>query len=117
MSDIDLAQRLVKHVKSNAIVLVRRGQAIGIGAGQQSRVDSVKIAIEKARRYGHALRGAVCASDGFFPFPDSVELLARAGISAVVEPGGSVRDADVVAAAKKNRLTLFFTGRRHFRHS
>lgn len=116
LADLDLAVRLAKHVKSNAIVLVRRGRAVGIGAGQQSRVDSARIAIDKARRYGHTLQGAACASDGFFPFSDSVELLSRAGVTAVVEPGGSVRDADVVAAAKKRRLSLFFTGRRHFRH-
>ncbi len=116
LSDLDLAQRIAKHVKSNAIVLVRQGQAIGIGAGQQSRVDSVRIAIDKARRYDHTIHGSVCASDGFFPFSDSVEHLARTGVSAIVEPGGSVRDADVIAAAKKSRISLFFTGRRHFRH-
>lgn len=116
VADLDLAQRLAKHVKSNAVVLVRRGQAIGIGAGQQSRVDSVRIAIDKARRYGHPLSGAACASDGFFPFADSIELLAKAGISSIIEPGGSVRDPDVVAAAKKRRVILMFTGRRHFRH-
>lgn len=116
MADLDLAQRLAKHVKSNAIVLVRRGQAIGIGAGQQSRVDSVRIAMDKARRYGHTIQGSACASDGFFPFSDSVELLARAGVTAIVEPGGSIRDPDVIAAAKKRRVSLFFTGRRHFRH-
>ncbi len=116
ISDLDLAQRLAKHTKSNAVVLVRHGQAIGIGAGQQSRVDAARIAIEKARRYGHTLQGSACASDGFFPFSDSVELLARAGVSAIIEPGGSVRDPDVVAAAKKRRVVLFFTGRRHFRH-
>lgn len=116
LADLDLAQRLAKHTKSNAVVLVRRGQAIGIGSGQQSRVDAVRIALEKARRYGHTIQGAACASDGFFPFHDSIELLARNGISAVVEPGGSVRDGDVIAAAKKHRLALFFSGRRHFKH-
>ncbi|MBI4179867.1 bifunctional phosphoribosylaminoimidazolecarboxamide formyltransferase/IMP cyclohydrolase [bacterium] len=114
--DLDLAMRLAKHVKSNAIVLVRGAQAIGIGSGQQSRVDSVKIALDKARRYGHSLQGAACASDGFFPFHDSVELLAKSGITSIVEPGGSVRDGDVVAAARKHNLALFFSGRRHFRH-
>ena len=116
LADCDMAQRLAKHAKSNAVVLVRRGQAIGIGAGQQSRVDSVRIAIDKARRYGHTIQGSVCASDGFFPFSDSIELLARTGVSVIVEPGGSLRDTDVIASAKKRRVTLFFTGRRHFRH-
>lgn len=116
MTDLDLAQRLVKHVKSNAIVLVRNGQAIGIGAGQQSRVDSVRIAIDKARRYEHTVQGSACASDAFFPFPDSIEFLARSGVTAIAEPGGSVRDGDVIAAAKKSRVSLYFTGRRHFRH-
>lgn len=115
-ADMDLAQRICKHVKSNAVVLVRNGQAIGIGAGQQSRVDSVRIAIDKARRYGHETVGSVCASDGFFPFADSVELLAKAGVTAIIEPGGSVRDDDVVAAAKKRGISLAFTGRRQFRH-
>ncbi|OGH58435.1 MAG: bifunctional phosphoribosylaminoimidazolecarboxamide formyltransferase/IMP cyclohydrolase [Candidatus Lindowbacteria bacterium RIFCSPLOWO2_12_FULL_62_27] len=114
--DLDLAQRLAKHTKSNAIVLVRRGQAVGIGAGQQSRVDSVRIAVDKARRYGHSIQGAACASDGFFPFSDSIELLSKTGVSAVIEPGGSVRDPDVIAAARKRNVTLFFSGRRHFRH-
>ncbi len=116
LADLDLAQRLVKHTKSNAVVLVRRGQSVGIGSGQQSRIDAARIAIDKARRYGHSLSGSVCASDGFFPFPDSVELLSKSGVTAILEPGGSVRDPDVIAAARNRRVTLFLTGRRHFRH-
>jgi phosphoribosylaminoimidazolecarboxamide formyltransferase/IMP cyclohydrolase len=108
--------RVVKHVKSNAIVFARDGVVVGVGAGQMSRVDSVKLAATKARDLGHSLEGTVVASDAFFPFPDGVEEAAKAGATAVVQPGGSVRDAEVVAAANRLGLAMLFTGIRHFRH-
>ena len=108
--------RVVKHVKSNAIVFARDGVVVGVGAGQMSRVDSVKLAATKARDLGHSLEGTVVASDAFFPFPDGVEEAAKAGATAVVQPGGSVRDAEVVAAANRLALAMLFTGIRHFRH-
>ena len=111
--DLVLAQRVAKAVKSNAIVLVKDGATVGIGAGQMSRVDSVEIACRKA---GDKARGAVLGSDAFFPFPDGVELAASHGVAAVVEPGGSLRDNEVIAAAQKLGVWLFFTGMRHFRH-
>ncbi len=108
--------RVVKHVKSNAIVFGRDSVAVGVGAGQMSRVDAVKLAATKARELGHSLQGAVVASDAFFPFPDGVEEAARVGATAIVQPGGSVRDADVIAAANRLGLAMLFTGVRHFRH-
>jgi phosphoribosylaminoimidazolecarboxamide formyltransferase/IMP cyclohydrolase len=108
--------RVVKHVKSNAIVFVQDGIVVGIGAGQMSRVDSVKLAATKAREMNHTLEGTVVASDAFFPFPDGVEEAARAGATAIVQPGGSVRDGEVIAAANKLGLAMMFTGVRHFRH-
>ncbi|MBI4911495.1 MAG: bifunctional phosphoribosylaminoimidazolecarboxamide formyltransferase/IMP cyclohydrolase [Acidobacteria bacterium] len=111
--DLLLAQMVAKAVKSNAIVLVRDGATVGIGAGQMSRVDSVEIACRKA---GEKARGAVLGSDAFFPFPDSIELAAAKGVTAFIEPGGSLRDHEVIAAAQKLGVWLFFTGMRHFRH-
>jgi phosphoribosylaminoimidazolecarboxamide formyltransferase/IMP cyclohydrolase len=108
--------RVVKHVKSNAIVYARENTVVGVGAGQMSRVDSVKLAATKARDLKHSLEGTVVASDAFFPFADGVEEAARAGATAVVQPGGSVRDAEVIAAANKLNLAMLFTGVRHFRH-
>jgi phosphoribosylaminoimidazolecarboxamide formyltransferase / IMP cyclohydrolase len=105
--------KVCKHVKSNAIVFVRGGQTVGVGAGQMSRVDSVKIAVMKSQL---PLAGSVVASDAFFPFPDGVEEAAKAGATAVIEPGGSVRDADVIAAADRLGLAMVFCGVRHFRH-
>ena len=111
--DLLLAQRVAKAVKSNAIVLVKDGATVGIGAGQMSRVDSVEIACRKA---GARARGAVLGSDAFFPFADGLELAASHGVTAFVEPGGSLRDSEVIAAAQKLGVWLFFTGMRHFRH-
>jgi phosphoribosylaminoimidazolecarboxamide formyltransferase/IMP cyclohydrolase len=115
-ADATLAWHVVKYVKSNAIVLVKNGATIGVGAGQMSRVDSVRIAIEKARAHGHDPRGAVLASDAFFPFADNVELAAAAGIATIVQTGGSVRDGEVIEAAQKHGITMLFTGARHFKH-
>jgi len=103
----------VKHVKSNAIVLFKDGAAVGVGAGQMSRVEAVQMAVMRA---GDRSKGAVLASDAFFPFPDGLELAAAAGVSAVVQPGGSMRDADVIAAADTAGIAMVTTGRRHFKH-
>jgi phosphoribosylaminoimidazolecarboxamide formyltransferase / IMP cyclohydrolase len=110
---LDFAWKVAKHVKSNAIVYARAGQTVGVGAGQMSRVDSVKIGAMKAVL---ALSGTVVASDAFFPFPDGVEEAAKNGATAIMQPGGSVRDADVIAAADRLGLAMVFTGVRHFRH-
>jgi phosphoribosylaminoimidazolecarboxamide formyltransferase/IMP cyclohydrolase len=110
------AWKVCKHVKSNAIVFAREGQTVGVGAGQMSRVDSVKIAVIKAATAGLALQGSVVASDAFFPFPDGVEEAGKAGATAMIQPGGSVRDAGVIAAANKLGMAMVFTGIRHFRH-
>jgi phosphoribosylaminoimidazolecarboxamide formyltransferase / IMP cyclohydrolase len=108
--------KVCKHVKSNAIVFAREGCTVGIGAGQMSRVDSVKIAVIKAATAGLSLAGSAVASDAFFPFPDGVEEAGKAGVTAVIQPGGSVRDADVVDAANKLGMAMVFSGVRHFRH-
>jgi phosphoribosylaminoimidazolecarboxamide formyltransferase / IMP cyclohydrolase len=114
--DLVFAMRVCKHVSSNAIVLAKDLQTIGIGAGQMSRVDAVRIAVEKAREFGHALHGAVLASDAFFPFADGPQLALEAGVAAIVQPGGSRRDEEVVAAIEDAGAAMVFTGRRHFRH-
>ena len=115
-ADLLFAWQIVKHVTSNAIVLARGGQTLGIGAGQMSRVDAVRIAVEKARELGHPLEGAVLASDAFFPFADGPQLALDAGIAAFIQPGGSKRDAEVTAAVASAGATMVFTGRRHFKH-
>ena len=114
--DLLFAWRVCKHVLSNAIVIAKDLQTIGVGAGQMSRVDAVRIALDKAREHGHSLEGAVLASDAFFPFPDGPELALEAGIGAIVQPGGSKRDEDVIGAVEKAGATMVFTRRRHFRH-
>lgn len=114
--DVVLAWRVVKHVTSNAIVLVRGGQTIGIGAGQMSRVDAVRIALEKARELGHPTEGSVLASDAFFPFADGPELALDAGVAVLVQPGGSKRDGEVIGAVERAGRAMVFTHRRHFRH-
>lgn len=111
-----LAWRVVKHVRSNAIVVCDENGTLGVGAGQMSRVDSCRIAVEKARREGLSIEGASAASDAFFPFPDGVEVLVEAGVTAIVQPGGSINDQKVVDAAERLGITMFMTGRRHFRH-
>jgi phosphoribosylaminoimidazolecarboxamide formyltransferase / IMP cyclohydrolase len=113
LADLALAWSVAAHVKSNAIVLARDGRIVGVGAGQQSRVDSVRIAVAKA---GERAQGAAAGSDAFFPFPDGVEALAAAGVLAVAQPGGSVRDPEVTAAAAAAGMAMLHTGRRHFRH-
>jgi phosphoribosylaminoimidazolecarboxamide formyltransferase / IMP cyclohydrolase len=107
------AWRVCAHVKSNAVIFTGAGRTLAIGAGQMSRVDAVKVAVMKS---GTSLAGSVAASDAFFPFRDGLDAVAAAGASAVVQPGGSVRDAEVIAAADEHGLAMVFTGRRHFRH-
>jgi phosphoribosylaminoimidazolecarboxamide formyltransferase/IMP cyclohydrolase len=116
VEDLRFAWKAVKHVKSNAIVFASSGRTIGIGAGQPSRVDATKIAIRKAMEGKHDLRGSVMASDGFFPFPDSIELAAEAGARAVIQPGGSIRDPEVIEKAKELGIVMALTHTRHFRH-
>ena len=107
------AWKVCKHVKSNAILYSRDGQTIGVGAGQMSRVDSCRLGAQKAVL---PLKGTVAASDAFFPFPDGVEEIAKAGATAIIQPGGSVRDQEVIEAADRLGLAMIFTGVRHFRH-
>jgi phosphoribosylaminoimidazolecarboxamide formyltransferase/IMP cyclohydrolase len=113
LAQLELAWTVVKHVKSNAIVVARGGATVGIGAGQTNRIDAAKLAIEHA---GERVLGAVLASDGFFPFADVVEAAVAAGVSAIVQPGGSIRDDESIAVCQKAGLTMLFTGIRHFRH-
>jgi len=110
------AWKLVKHVKSNAIVLCSKDQLVGVGAGQMSRVDSCKIALMKAKEAGLQVKGTVMASDAFLPFRDSVDLMSKEGVTAIIQPGGSIRDSEVIQAADEFGITMLFTGIRHFRH-
>ena len=114
--DLLFSWRVCKHVTSNAIVIAKGLRTIGIGAGQMSRVDAVRLALEKAREQGHDLEDAALASDAFFPFADGPALALEQGVTAIIQPGGSKRDADVVAAVEAAGATMVFTGRRHFRH-
>ncbi len=110
------AWRVAKHVKSNAIVLTGRDQVVGVGAGQMNRLDSARLAVARAHEAGLKTEGAVCASDAFFPFRDGLDEVARAGVTAAIQPGGSLRDAEVIAAADGHGMAMVFTGLRHFRH-
>jgi phosphoribosylaminoimidazolecarboxamide formyltransferase / IMP cyclohydrolase len=123
LADLQFAFTVAKHVKSNAIVYAKRGATVGIGAGQMSRLDSTRIAAAKsaeaAKAAGKAAplaKGAVVASDAFFPFADGLIAAAEAGVTAVIQPGGSLRDQDVIRAADERGLAMVFTGLRHFRH-
>jgi phosphoribosylaminoimidazolecarboxamide formyltransferase/IMP cyclohydrolase len=116
MADLRFAWRVCASVKSNAIVLAHNQRTVGIGAGQMSRVDSSRIAVLKAQDQGATLEGAVLASDAFFPFRDGVDAAAEAGITALIQPGGSIRDNEVIAAANEQKMAMIFTGRRVFRH-
>jgi phosphoribosylaminoimidazolecarboxamide formyltransferase/IMP cyclohydrolase len=113
---LEFGWSVARYVKSNAIVIANADQTVGIGAGQMSRVDSCRLAIDKARAAGLEIAGAVAASDAFFPFRDGLDVLADAGVTAVVHPGGSKRDDEVVAAADERNIALLLTGVRHFRH-
>jgi phosphoribosylaminoimidazolecarboxamide formyltransferase/IMP cyclohydrolase len=123
LADLLFAWRVAKHVKSNAIVYAKGGATVGVGAGQMSRVDSTRIAARKSADMAEVLglpdaltKGSVVASDAFFPFPDGLLTAAEAGATAVIQPGGSMRDAEVIAAADAAGLAMVFTGMRHFRH-
>ena len=116
MRALRFAWRVSKHVKSNAIVLTTADQVVGVGAGQMNRVDSARLAVMRAREVGLSTAGTVCASDAFFPFRDGFDVVAEAGATAVIQPGGSVRDAEVIGAADERGLAMVFTGLRHFRH-
>jgi phosphoribosylaminoimidazolecarboxamide formyltransferase/IMP cyclohydrolase len=116
LEDLLFAWVICKHTKSNAIIYVKNKMAIGVGAGQMSRVDSAKIAASKAKQFGHDLKGAVAASDAFFPFADGLDEIASNGISAVIQPGGSVRDNEVIDAADKHNITMVFSSIRNFKH-
>jgi phosphoribosylaminoimidazolecarboxamide formyltransferase/IMP cyclohydrolase len=116
LTDLLFAWRAVASVKSNAIVLARDGATIGIGAGQMSRVDAAFLAVHKAMLAGHVTMASALGSDAFFPFRDGVDQAAEAGVRAIVQPGGSVRDAEVIAAADDHDIAMVFTGVRLFRH-
>ena len=115
-NDLVFANKLVKHTKSNTIVLAKNAQLIASGTGQTSRVDALKQAIVKANAFGMDLKGAVMASDAFFPFPDCVEIAHNAGIRAVVQPGGSIRDKDSIDFCNAHGMAMVITGNRHFKH-
>ena len=116
MRDLLFAWQVAHYVKSNAIVYCKDGMTVGVGAGQMSRVDSARIAAIKAENNGLSVAGSVVASDAFFPFRDGLDVLAQAGATAVIQPGGSVRDEEVIAAADEQNIAMVFTGIRHFRH-
>ena len=115
MADLNFGWHIVKHVKSNAIVVVRNGRTLGVGAGQMNRIGSAEIALKQARAAGFT-EGLVLASDGFFPFDDCVTLAAEYGVTAIVQPGGSVRDEDSIRKADEKGIAMVFTGERHFKH-
>ena len=116
MEDMLFAFKVCKYAKSNAMVIAKHGRTLGIGTGNTSRVDSLRCAIQRAHRFGFDLKGAVMASEAFLPFSDSVELCAKVGISAIIQPGGSIRDKEIISACDRHGIALVFTGTRHFRH-
>ena len=116
IEDLLFANKLVKHTKSNTIILVKDKKLIASGTGQTSRVDALRQAIQKANSFGNDLKGAVMASDAFFPFPDCVEIAFHAGVSSVIQPGGSIKDKDSIDFCNQNKLSMVFTGTRHFKH-
>ena len=116
LTALRFAWRVGKHAKSNAIVLATAQQVVGVGAGQMNRVDSARLAVMRARELGLETKGSVCASDAFFPFRDGLEVVAKAGATAVIHPGGSLRDEEVVAAADLHDMAMVVCGIRHFKH-
>jgi phosphoribosylaminoimidazolecarboxamide formyltransferase/IMP cyclohydrolase len=115
-ADLEFANLVCKHLKSNAIALVKNKQLIGKGCGQTSRIDALRHAIEKAKQFNFDLKGAAMASDAFFPFNDCVQIAHEAGITSVIQPGGSVRDNDSIEYCKQNGMVMVMTGIRHFKH-
>ena len=115
-TDLEFANKVVKHTKSNTIVLVKNKQLMASGVGQTSRVDALRQAIDKAKSFKFDLKGGVMASDAFFPFPDCVEIADKTGITAVVQPGGSIRDKDSIAYCNAHKMSMVLTGIRHFKH-
>ena len=117
LGEIQFAFNISKHVKSNAIVLCNNFSTIGIGAGQPSRLDSCKIAVQKAKQFQSSkIKNSIAASDAFFPFADGVKILIKAGVKTIIQPGGSMKDDEVISAANEAGITMVFTGKRHFRH-
>ena len=117
IEEIQFAFNICKHVKSNAIVLCNNFATIGIGAGQPSRLDSCRIAVRKAKQFQPSkIRNSIAASDAFFPFADGINTLIKAGVKTIIQPGGSIRDQEVINAADKAKIRMFFTGIRHFNH-
>lgn len=116
VEDLIFASKVCKHSKSNTIILSKGGQLFASGVGQTSRVDALEQAIQKANKFGFDLNGAVMASDAFFPFPDCVEIADQAGINAVIQPGGSVKDQLSIDYCDKHQMSMVFTGTRHFKH-
>ena len=117
MAEIQFAFNVCKHVKSNAIVLCNNFSTIGIGAGQPSRLDSCKIAVQKAKQFQSSkIKNSIAASDAFFPFADGIKTLIKAGVKTIIQPGGSIRDQEVINAADKAKVKMLFTGIRHFNH-
>jgi phosphoribosylaminoimidazolecarboxamide formyltransferase/IMP cyclohydrolase len=116
MTDLEFANKLVKHTKSNTIILAKNGQLLASGTGQTSRVDALRQAIHKAKSFDFDLNGAVMSSDAFFPFPDCVEIAGNEGINAVIQPGGSIKDQLSIDYCNENKIAMVFTGNRHFKH-
>ena len=117
LAEIHFAFNVCKHVKSNAIILCNNFSTIGIGAGQPSRMDSCRIAVQKAKQFQSSkIRNSIAASDAFFPFVDGVNILIKAGIKTIVQPGGSIRDQEIINAANEAKIKMLFTGVRHFNH-
>ena len=117
LNEIEFAYNICKHAKSNAIVLCNNFSTIGIGAGQPSRLDSCKIAVQQAKQFqSYKIKNSIAASDAFFPFADGINTLIKAGVKTIVQPGGSIRDQEVINAANKAKIKMLFTGLRHFNH-
>ena len=116
LAALEFAWKICKHMKSNAIIYTSKDKALGIGAGQTSRVDSARLAAMKAGNFNISLKGSVVASDAFFPARDGIDVVAEAGATAVIQPGGSVKDNDVITAADEHDMAMVFTGMRHFKH-
>ena len=114
--DLQFAWKLCAHLKSNAIAIVKQGQSLGLGMGQVSRVDAVKLALERAKKFHPEKKDLILASDAFFPFPDSIRMAAQGGVSWIIQPGGSINDKMILQTARELKINMIFTGERHFKH-